>query len=60
METDQRILVDNIDKESEVGIKSPDYRQKLIDVARGAAKGDLNSVLADLSAKWEAGRQSAA
>ncbi|MGP4103350.1 ABC transporter substrate-binding protein [Nonomuraea sp. KM90] len=60
METDQRILVDNIDKESEVGIKSPDYRQKLIDVARGAAKGDLNSVLADLSAKWKAGQQSAA
>lgn len=60
LETDQRILVDNIDKESEVGIKSPDYRQKLIDVARGAAKGDLNSVLADLSARWKAGQQSAA
>ncbi|GAA2212853.1 extracellular solute-binding protein [Nonomuraea monospora] len=60
LETDQRILVDNIDKESEVGIKSPDYRQKLIDVARGAAKGDLNSVLADLSARWKAGQQAAA
>ncbi|MEW9552249.1 ABC transporter substrate-binding protein [Nonomuraea sp. NPDC050783] len=60
LETDQRVTVDNIDKEAEVGLKSPDYRQKLIDVARGAAKGDLNSVLADLSARWKAGQQAAA
>ncbi|GIH94771.1 ABC transporter substrate-binding protein [Planobispora siamensis] len=59
METDQRVQVDAIDKESEVGIKAPEYRQRLIDVARGAAKGDLNSVLAELSGKWKAGQESA-
>ncbi|WP_049576396.1 ABC transporter substrate-binding protein [Nonomuraea sp. SBT364] len=60
LETDHRVLVDAIDKEAEVGLKSPDYRQKLIDVARGAAKGDLTSVFAELSAKWKSGQQSAA
>ncbi|MCK2216334.1 extracellular solute-binding protein [Actinomadura sp. ATCC 31491] len=60
LDTSRRVTVDNIDKESEVGLKSPDYRQKLIDVARGAAKGDLSGLLADLSARWKAGQQAAA
>lgn len=42
----------DIDKASEVGLNSPDYRQRVVDVARGAAKGDLQSVFADLNRKW--------
>ena len=45
-------LVDKIDKASEIGLYSPDYRQKLVDVARGAAPGTLDSFLADLNKKW--------
>jgi hypothetical protein len=45
-------LVDKIDKASEIGLYAPDYRQKLVDVARGAAPGTLQSVLDDLNKKW--------
>jgi raffinose/stachyose/melibiose transport system substrate-binding protein len=44
--------VNTIDNASEVGLSKPDYRQKLVDVARGAAPGDLNSFLASLATKW--------
>jgi hypothetical protein len=49
---DQVGLVDEIDKSAEIGLYAPDYRQKLVDVARGAAPGDLSSVLADLNKRW--------
>jgi ABC-type glycerol-3-phosphate transport system substrate-binding protein len=42
----------DIDKASEVGINSPGYRQRLVDVARGAAPGDLAGVLRELDQKW--------
>lgn len=51
--------VNAIDKAAEVGLDAPDYRKHLVDVARGAAKGDLNGEFADLSKKWKDGRQSA-
>ncbi|MER5445101.1 ABC transporter substrate-binding protein [Streptomyces sp. NPDC002766] len=41
-----------IDDQSEVGINKPDYRQDLVDLARGARKGSLDSFLAGLSGKW--------
>ncbi|MGW2885015.1 extracellular solute-binding protein [Streptomyces griseoruber] len=41
-----------IDTESEVGINTPDYRQDLVDLARGARKGTLDDFLADLGRKW--------
>ncbi|WP_340375168.1 ABC transporter substrate-binding protein [Streptomyces sp. SS7] len=41
-----------IDTESEVGINTPDYRQDLVDLARGARKGTLDDFLADLGKKW--------
>ncbi|GAA2374365.1 ABC transporter substrate-binding protein [Catellatospora methionotrophica] len=44
--------VSQIDNLSEVGISKPEYRQHLIDVARGAGKGDLNTIFADLAKKW--------
>ncbi|MEU1056157.1 extracellular solute-binding protein [Streptomyces sp. NPDC005876] len=48
-----------IDNASEVGIYKPDYRQDLVDLARGAADGDLDGFFAELSEKWDAGRKTA-
>ncbi|WP_020522217.1 ABC transporter substrate-binding protein [Catelliglobosispora koreensis] len=45
-------LFNKIDNASEVGLNKQDYRQRLVDVARGAAPGDLNSVLGELARKW--------
>jgi len=44
--------ITKIDNASEVGISKPDYRQKLIDSARGAAPGDLKSLFTDLGKRW--------
>ncbi|MFC8344048.1 extracellular solute-binding protein [Streptomyces sp. NPDC057280] len=41
-----------IDTESEVGINTPDYRQELVDLARGAKKGSLDDYLEGLGQKW--------
>ncbi|MFK0105843.1 extracellular solute-binding protein [Streptomyces sp. NPDC091217] len=48
-----------IDSESEVGIYAPDYRQKLVDLARGARGGTLDGFLGDLGRKWTAAEKSA-
>ncbi|MEV7393131.1 ABC transporter substrate-binding protein [Streptomyces sp. NPDC091215] len=48
-----------IDSESEVGIYAPDYRQKLVDLARGARGGTLDGFLGDLGKKWTAAEKSA-
>ena len=55
MSQDQAAKVNEIDSESEVGINSPDYRQKIIDVARGSLDGSLEDIFADLNKKWAAG-----
>jgi ABC-type glycerol-3-phosphate transport system substrate-binding protein len=44
--------VKNIDNQSEIGIYAPEYRQNLVDLARGARKGDLDDFFADLSKRW--------
>lgn len=44
--------VKEIDDQSEVGIYKPDYRQDLVDLARGARKGSLDDFLAGLGRKW--------
>ncbi|MGW6904446.1 ABC transporter substrate-binding protein [Streptomyces sp. NPDC054940] len=44
--------VKSIDNQSEIGIYKPDYRQDLVDLARGATKGDLDDFLNDLGEKW--------
>lgn len=51
---DQRnaVEVNRIDKASEIGITAQDYRQKLVDVARGAADGDMDSYFDELNGKW--------
>ncbi|MEV4351645.1 ABC transporter substrate-binding protein [Actinoplanes sp. NPDC049596] len=45
---------DEIIKESEIDLTGNIYRQKLVDIARGAAKGDKNSYFADLNKRWGA------
>ncbi|WP_046729115.1 ABC transporter substrate-binding protein [Streptomyces humi] len=48
-----------IDSASEVGIYAPDYRQKLVDLARGARGGTLDGFLGDLGRKWTTAEKSA-
>jgi raffinose/stachyose/melibiose transport system substrate-binding protein len=45
---------DEIIKESEIDLAGQIYRQKLVDIARGAAKGDKASYFADLNKRWGA------
>ncbi|MFB9678990.1 ABC transporter substrate-binding protein [Streptosporangium vulgare] len=52
MDFAKNALVNDIDKASEVGLNAQDYRQRIVDVARGAAEGDLAGVFADLNRKW--------
>jgi raffinose/stachyose/melibiose transport system substrate-binding protein len=44
--------VNNIDKAATIGLTSPDYRQHIVDLARGAAKGGLDADFASLNSKW--------
>ncbi len=48
--------VKSIDNSSEVGIFKPDYRQDLVDLARGARKGSLDDYLAGLGERWAEAR----
>ncbi|MFB0617772.1 extracellular solute-binding protein [Streptomyces sp. AGS-58] len=44
--------VNRIDNAAEIGLNKPDYRQKLVDLARGAQHGSLDGYLADLDKRW--------
>jgi ABC-type glycerol-3-phosphate transport system substrate-binding protein len=44
--------VNAIDNASEIGLSKQDYRQKLVDIARGAQKGSLQDYLDDLDKRW--------
>ncbi|MEU0053476.1 ABC transporter substrate-binding protein [Streptomyces sp. NPDC006309] len=44
--------VNKIDNAAEIGLNKPDYRQKLVDLARGAQHGSLDGYLADLDKRW--------
>ncbi|MFG3344234.1 ABC transporter substrate-binding protein [Streptomyces sp. NPDC048018] len=46
-------LVNDIDNAAEIGLNKPDYRQKLIDTARGAQDGSLQDFFADLNKRWD-------
>lgn len=50
--------VNKIDNLSEVGLSKPEYRQRIIDIARGAAPGSLESIFAELAKKWAAAASS--
>ncbi|MFI7504499.1 extracellular solute-binding protein [Streptomyces sp. NPDC049687] len=51
--------VKSIDNQSETGIYAPEYRQNLVDLARGARKGSLEDFFADLSKRWSEARKTA-
>ena len=44
--------VDAIDDLAGIGLDRPDYRRKLIDMARGAQPGDPAEFFADLDRRW--------
>jgi ABC-type glycerol-3-phosphate transport system substrate-binding protein len=44
--------VNAIDNAAEIGLAKPDYRQQLVDLARGARKGDADAFFADLDKRW--------
>ncbi|MEU2503506.1 ABC transporter substrate-binding protein [Streptomyces sp. NPDC007863] len=46
-------LVNDIDEAAEIGLNKQEYRQKLIDTARGAAKGSIEDFFADLNKRWD-------
>lgn len=46
--------VNKIDTDSQVGLSNPENWQKLVDIARGAQPGDMNSFFSGLNAKWAA------
>lgn len=45
---------DQIIKESEIDLKGDIYKQKLVDIARGAADGTRDSYFAELNKRWSA------
>ncbi|WP_329140398.1 ABC transporter substrate-binding protein [Streptomyces sp. NBC_00670] len=49
--------VNAIDDASEIGLNKQDYRQKLIDIARGAQDGSLQDYFDDLNKRWAEARQ---
>lgn len=44
--------VNAIDNASEIGLSKQDYRQRLIDIARGAQKGSLDGYFDELDERW--------
>ncbi|GHH44630.1 ABC transporter substrate-binding protein [Streptomyces candidus] len=45
--------VNDIDNAAEIGLNKPDYRQKLVDTARGVEGGTLQDYFAGLNKKWD-------
>lgn len=51
--------VNAIDNTAEIGLSKPDYRQKLVDMARGVQSGSLKNYFADLDKKWSEAQKTA-
>ncbi|MBW9110531.1 ABC transporter substrate-binding protein [Microbacterium ureisolvens] len=47
-------LINNVADDAQIDLYGPIYRQKLIDIARGAADGDKESYFAELNERWGA------
>lgn len=47
-------LLNDISNDSQIDLWGPIYRQKLVDVARGAADGDKDSYFSELNERWAA------
>ena len=45
-------LLDDIDKKAEIGLFAPEYRQRLIDSARGATDETKEQIFQDLNTRW--------
>lgn len=45
-------LLASIESAAEISLYAPDYRQKLVDIARGAADGTKESYFSELNKKW--------
>ncbi|WP_338492992.1 ABC transporter substrate-binding protein [Streptomyces sp. SJL17-4] len=45
--------VNDIDEAAEIGLNKQDYRQKLVDTARGVEKGDIEDFFAGLNKRWD-------
>ncbi|MFC8455014.1 ABC transporter substrate-binding protein [Kitasatospora sp. NPDC057223] len=54
---DKASVVSRIDKGAQIGLDTPDYRRRLVDIARGAAPGDQDSYFAELNRKWARSQQ---
>jgi ABC-type glycerol-3-phosphate transport system substrate-binding protein len=52
--------VNAIDNASEIGLAKPDYRQKLVDIARGAVDGSREEYFAELNKRWAEAARTAA
>jgi len=50
--------VNDIDTQAEIGLWSPDYRQRLVDAARGASGENKDAIFADLNSRWADARAS--
>lgn len=48
--------VDAIDSEAEVGLWAPDFRQRIVDAARGNSDESLEDIFADLNGRWAEAR----
>ncbi|MFJ4835802.1 ABC transporter substrate-binding protein [Streptomyces sp. NPDC088747] len=49
--------VNDIDNAAEIGLEKPDYRQKLVDIARGSVDGSLDDYFDDLNKRWSEAKQ---
>lgn len=47
---------DKIDKAGQVGLQTPDFRQKIVDSALGNSSDSYDKIMNDLNTKWKAGR----
>ena len=52
--------MNDIDKQAEIGLFAPEYRQRLVDSARGASSETKQQIFDDLNAKWAAARATVA
>ncbi|MBO1752593.1 carbohydrate ABC transporter substrate-binding protein [Actinotalea sp. BY-33] len=53
-------LVNEIDSQAQIGFWSPDYRQRIVDAARGASGESKEEIFADLNDRWAAARAAVA
>ncbi len=55
-EAGKESLVNDIDKQAEINLWSPDYRKRIVDAARGASGETKDEIFTDLDARWAAAR----